>query len=91
MPQVQAPPIDPMPQPKPMPQDQKILKMLRDAGSKGVPNYEFPKAYILRYSTRIHELRHDGHNIFCERQKVNGKSTGVFMYYLNEEADSAEA
>lgn len=84
MPQVQAPAIDPVKEAKPISQSEKIIKLLRQAGSKGVANYKFPEARILRYSSRIRELRQDGFNIYCERQSINGRATGVWMYYLNE-------
>jgi hypothetical protein len=64
-------------------QNEKILKLLTKAGNKGVPNYDFPKHKILRYSSRITELRKEGYNIYTERQKLpNGRATGVFRYYL---------
>ena len=69
-------------------QEERLLKMLRAAGNKGVPNYEFPKNQILRYSARIGDLRNDGHNIYCEREYLpNGRASGVFRYYLNEETE----
>lgn len=68
-------------------QEETIIKMLRKAGSRGVPNYKFPEHRILRYSSRIRELRLEGFNILAERQKLpNGRSTGVWLYYLIEEA-----
>lgn len=66
-------------------QHQKILKMLKEAGSRGVPNYKFAHNYILSYPKRLSELRFEGHNIIKERQIVHGKSTGVFIYTLIEE------
>lgn len=79
------PPIEPMPKPKPLTQSEKIIKQLRDAGSKGVENYKLAN-YNLGYRGRITELRHDGYNIYCERQRINGRATGVWVYYLNEES-----
>lgn len=69
-----------------MSQQDQIIKMLRANKKHGVPNYKFPEARILRYSSRIRELRQDGYNITCERQVLpNGRSTGVFIYKLIEE------
>ena len=63
-----------------------ILKLLRKAGNKGVPNYAFPAHRILKYSSRISELRQDGYNIYCERVVLpNGRSTNTYRYYLQEE------
>lgn len=63
-----------------------ILKMLRKAGRKGVPNYKFPQHRILNYKARLSELRQDGENIYCERQKLkNGRWSNVWQYYLLEE------
>lgn len=69
-------------------QHAKILKALKEAGNKGVPNYSFPHMQILKYSSRISELREEGHNIYCERQILNGRYTGVWYYFL---ADHEEA
>lgn len=67
-------------------QEARLLKMLWKAGSRGVPNYEFPKHKILRYSARIGDLRKAGYNIACERDYLpNGRATGVFRYYIIEE------
>lgn len=69
-----------------MSQTDLILKVLRANKRNGVPNYRFPELRILRYSSRIRELRLDGYNISCERQVLpNGRSTGVFIYRLLEE------
>lgn len=66
-------------------QDTKILKMLRKRPVKGVANWEFPAARILRYSARIDELRKDGYNITATRVRLpNGRATNVFMYHLVE-------
>lgn len=69
-----------------MSQTSTILKMLRKAGKRGVPNYKFPQKNCLRYSARIGELRAQGYNIYCERVVLpNGRATGVFNYILLEE------
>ena len=69
-----------------LPQTSKIIKLLWRAGKRGVPNYEFPKHGILRYSARINELRADGYDILCERQYLpNGRATNIFRYTLIEE------
>lgn len=81
------PAIEPGKRTKGLSQAEKIIRILKDAGNRGVPNYEFPKQAILRYSARIDELRKDGYNIYCERQVINGRSTGVWMYYLTESDD----
>ena len=59
----------------------KILKMLK-AHPDGVANYKFPQAGILKYSSRITDLRHDGHEIMAERQFIKGRATGVWLYRL---------
>lgn len=67
-------------------QQGKILKLLRQAGKKGVPNYKFPRHNILRLSARLGELRADGYNIYCTRDYLpNGRATNVWRYYLSEE------
>jgi len=68
-----------------MSQSTTIIKMLRKAGQRGVYNYQFPEARILRYSSRIKELRSEGHDILCERVNLpNGRATNVFRYILVE-------
>jgi len=67
-------------------QTERAYKMLKSAGSKGVPNYAFSNAGILRYGQTILMLRKEGNNILVERQKLpNGRSSGVFIYTLIEE------
>lgn len=71
-----------------MSQEAKLLHMLKQAGSHGIANYKFPEARILRYSARINDLRKQGYEILCERQVLpNGRSTGVFKYYLIEQVE----
>jgi hypothetical protein len=65
-------------------QEQTIINMLRKAGNKGVENFKFPQRHILKYSSRISDLRNDGVNIYCERQYRKGRATGVWKYYINE-------
>lgn len=72
-----------------MSQTTKVLKMLRKAGQRGVPNYKFYSNRILRPSARIAELRADGYNIIAERQHLpNGRATNVWNYVLIEEKTS---
>lgn len=42
------------------PSTEKVLNMLRAAGSRGVTSGEFAQAYVLRYSARLLELRDSG-------------------------------
>lgn len=63
----------------------KIIRILKANPIKGVANFRFTDMGILDYTARISELRKDGHNIYCERVKRNGKSTGTFLYYLNDD------
>lgn len=64
----------------------RILKQLKDAGSKGVPNYKLAN-YNLGYRGRISDLRKSKHNIHCERQVINGVPTGVWIYYLDDKGN----
>jgi hypothetical protein len=84
MPQVTPPAPAPAKKTKGLSQAERIIKQLREAGSKGVENYKLAE-YNLGYRGRITELRQDGYNIHCERQRINGRATGVFIYYLTEE------
>lgn len=62
----------------------KILKALKRSPKSGIANYQFPRMGILRYSARIADLRKEGYNIIPERQVINGRSTGVWVYRLGE-------
>lgn len=73
---------------KPLSQEQQIIRLLQKAGSKGVPNYMFPRYRILRLSARLGELRKQGFNIKAERQYLpNGRATSVWNYILLEGED----
>lgn len=68
-----------------MSQTSEIIKLLRENSKHGTPNYMFPARRILKYSSRISELRKDGYNIYCERDRLkNGRATNVFRYFLIE-------
>jgi hypothetical protein len=69
---------------KPVSQEGRILMLLKRNGNKGTPNYQLAKI-ALNYTMRISELRKDGYNIYAERQYHNGRWTGTWLYYLNEE------
>lgn len=67
-------------------QETKLIRMLRKAGRHGVENYKFPQNRILCYTKVISRLRADGYNIYKERVVLpNGRSTGVYKYYLQEQ------
>lgn len=65
-------------------QSTKIIKTLRENNKFGTPNYKLSRI-SLKYSSRIAELRHDGHNIIAERVYSKGRWTGTWLYYLLEE------
>ena len=79
------PPIEPMPKQKPLTQTGRVLQMLKQAGQRGVYNYELTKV-SLQYTGRIYALRQEGHNILCERQLLrNGQASNTFKYILISE------
>jgi len=78
------PTIQPEKEPSSLTQSGKILQQLKKAKGRGVENYKLA-SYNLGYRSRITELRQDGYNIYCERQKINGRSTGIWIYYLTED------
>lgn len=84
--EVTPPDVEPAKKQKPITQSERILLQLRDAGKRGVPNYKLAE-YNLGYRGRITELRHDGYDIYCQRQTVNGKASGIWRYYLREGDD----
>ena len=71
-----------------MSQSTKILKLIRTYPKfhfgKGVPNYKLSDV-SLKYSSRIDELRKDGHNIIAERDYAGKRASNTFRYYLIED------
>ena len=67
-------------------QAKRVLTYLRARGKHGVLNYEFVDQNILRYGSRINELRKDGWTI--EREYM-GK--GVYKYRLVEEGQNGDS
>jgi hypothetical protein len=64
-------------------QSNRVLEMLKSAGSSGVMNYDFVNRYILRAAARIEELRKEGHNI-----KTIRVSQGRWKYVLENVAEN---
>lgn len=67
-----------------MSQTDRVLAMLRKRPASGVANYEFTDAGILRYSSRICELRKNGYHITSERLIYKGKTTNTYLYRIVE-------
>ena len=65
-------------------QHTQIIRELRKH-PEGVPNYRFPKMFILSYTKRISELRQEGWNIQISRLFYKDKATSTFIYKLIEE------
>lgn len=63
----------------------KIYSLIKKNNKHGTPNYKLSHV-SLKYSSRISELRRDGHNIYAERVFRKGRATGTWLYYLNEDA-----
>lgn len=71
-----------------MSQHETIIRMLKANKRRGVENWRFPQARILRYNARIGELRADGWNITMERDRLpNGRASNVWRYFLIEDDD----
>ena len=70
---------------KPISQEQRLFNAIKNSRKpNGVTNWQLSRI-ALKYSSRIAELRHDGYNIYCERDHLpNSKATNTFRYYLNE-------
>jgi hypothetical protein len=63
-------------------QADRVLKLIKR--SPGITNYQLAQT-ALKYSSRISELRQDGYGIRAVRVWKDGKATGTFRYYLEEE------
>lgn len=68
----------------------KIYRLIRSQNKHGTPNYQLARV-CLNYTMRVSELRKDGHNVQAERQYKNGRATGVWLYFLNEEGSANDA
>lgn len=62
----------------------KIYRTIKKRNRWGVPNYDLARI-SLKYSSRIAELRKDGHNITAVRQYKDGRATGTWLYYVDGE------
>lgn len=62
----------------------KIYRTIKNNNKRGTPNYVL-SGISLKYSSRIAELRRDGHNISAERVYKDGRATGTWLYFLNDE------
>lgn len=60
-----------------MSQADTVLRMLRDAGSRGVHTFELRQEYIGNPSQRIAELEGRGHLFTRTREKLNGQAIGT--------------
>jgi len=70
---------------KELTQSERMLQLLRKAGSEGMYNYQFPQHRLLRYSQYVSDLRDDGYTVLVERQYLpNGRATNVYRYTLVE-------
>lgn len=70
-----------------MTQSEQILNMLRDAGGRGVPNYEL--AHVsLQYNARIFSLRRLGHNISKRRVYRADQPSNTYLYYLMDKSSN---
>lgn len=64
----------------------KIYRLIKN-NKRGIANYELARI-SLKYSSRISELRQEGHNIVAQRVWKDGRWTGTWLYYLIEEKPS---
>lgn len=62
-------------------QANEILELIKRNNSVGTENWKLSEI-SLKYSSRISELRQKGHDIYATRDKVNGRSTGTWRYFI---------
>ena len=68
-------------------QEQRILRALIKADTFGLTNYQLSKL-ALKYTSVISDLRKNGHNIICVREKLpNGRASNTYRYYLSKVKD----
>lgn len=68
-------------------QTDKVLKLIKN--NPGITNYQLAQT-ALKYSSRIAELRQDGYLIRAERVWKDGKATGTYRYFLDEEIEAGD-
>lgn len=68
-------------------QTDKVLKQIQK--HPGITNYQLAQT-ALKYSSRISDLRRDGYLIRAERVWKDGKATGTYRYYLDDEGESSD-
>ena len=72
---------------KKLTQEQRILRALIKADTFGLTNYQLSKL-ALKYTSVISDLRKNGHNIICMREKLpNGRASNTYRYYLSKVKD----
>lgn len=62
--------------PKPT-QKEIVLKMLEEAGDRGIHSFQFMQIQLPRVAARVCELRAEGHEITSEHELLHGSATGV--------------
>lgn len=68
-------------------QEGRVLRTLIKADTFGVTNYELSRL-ALKYTSVVSDLRKEGHNIVCVREKLpNGRSSNTYRYYLSKVKD----
>ena len=72
---------------KKLSQEERVLRTLIKADTFGVTNYELSKL-ALKYTSVISDLRKEGHNIICVRDRLpNGRASNTYRYYLSKVKD----
>ena len=72
---------------KKLTQEQRVLRALIKADTFGLTNYELSKL-ALKYTSVISDLRKNGHNIICVRDRLpNGRASNTYRYYLSKVKD----
>ena len=67
-------------------QESQNKRMIKELKKRRVKNYEFAKMHIMSYTKRLSEIRQT-HNLHKERlYNRKGKPTGVFQYWITQEA-----
>lgn len=71
--------------PRHLTQEEKIFRAIRGSHRPGgVTNWQLSKI-ALNYTMRISELRKDGYNVVCERDRLpNGRCSNTYRYYIDD-------
>lgn len=72
-----------------MTQRERVLQMLRQAGSRGIHTFELRREFVGNPSQRIAELEAEGHRITHTRERLHGDAVGTRYRLVSEQENTS--